>query len=312
MTSSSAWALILGITLGLGLWSMIAVAPRLNRPRLSARVAPYLLDISDEARIVTRRTTSHPLPFIGWIFQPLLDVAKILTFRLTSGNHSVRIRLRQAGSRVTVDEFRSSQLIWLTIGFGCGCVLAIIGGSLGSTPLLTTLALPFITATIAFVIKDWLLTRAAAARLRRIAAEFPTIAEFLTLSLSAGEGILDALRRVSAVSSGELAHELATAVAAVRTGTPLASALHDLAQSVRLPIVTRCIDAIVGALERGTPLAEVIRAHASDARTESKRELIEAAGKKEVAMLVPLVFMILPVTVLFAIFPGIAVLQTGF
>ncbi|MDQ1581930.1 MAG: tight adherence protein, partial [Microbacteriaceae bacterium] len=67
-----------------------------------------------------------------------------------------------------------------------------------------------------------------------------------------------------------------------------------------------------GALERGTPLAEVLRAQAQDARDETKRALIELAGKKEVAMLVPLVFLILPVTVLFAIFPGIFVLQAGF
>jgi len=65
-------------------------------------------------------------------------------------------------------------------------------------------------------------------------------------------------------------------------------------------------------LERGTPLAEVLRAQAQDARDEAKRELLEVAGKKEVAMLVPLVFLILPITVIFAIFPGIAVLQMGF
>ncbi len=40
--------------------------------------------------------------------------------------------------------------------------------------------------------------------------------------------------------------------------------------------------------------------------------LLELAGKKEVAMLVPLVFLILPVTILFAVYPGIVVLQVGF
>ena len=51
---------------------------------------------------------------------------------------------------------------------------------------------------------------------------------------------------------------------------------------------------------------------AQDAREESKRALLEAAGRKEVAMLVPLVFLILPVTVLVAIWPGVLVLRMGF
>ncbi|HMM82072.1 MAG TPA: pilus assembly protein, partial [Terrimesophilobacter sp.] len=42
------------------------------------------------------------------------------------------------------------------------------------------------------------------------------------------------------------------------------------------------------------------------------RELLEVAGKKEVAMMFPLVFLLLPVTILFAVFPGLFVLQLGF
>jgi tight adherence protein C len=65
-------------------------------------------------------------------------------------------------------------------------------------------------------------------------------------------------------------------------------------------------------LDRGTPLVDVLRAQAQDSRDDAKRSILEAAGKKEIAMLVPLVFLILPVTVAFAIFPGIMVLQLGF
>lgn len=57
-------------------------------------------------------------------------------------------------------------------------------------------------------------------------------------------------------------------------------------------------------LERGTPLAEVLRAQAVDVREAGKRALLEAGGRKEIAMMVPVVFLVLPVTVLFALFPG--------
>jgi tight adherence protein C len=36
---------------------------------------------------------------------------------------------------------------------------------------------------------------------------------------------------------------------------------------------------------------------------------MEEGGRKEIAMMVPVVFLVLPVTVLFAIFPGVAFLR---
>jgi len=162
------------------------------------------------------------------------------------------------------------------------------------------------------VLRDYLLQRQAKARLARMESELPTVLEFLTLSLSAGEGILDAIRRVSRASSGELAAELAGVITEVNTGVPFAESITRVAADLQLPPFTRCVDQLTGALDRGTPLVEVLRAQAQDSRDDAKRALLEVAGKKEVAMLVPLVFLILPTTIAFAIFPGIVVLQMGF
>jgi pilus assembly protein TadC len=117
------------------------------------------------------------------------------------------------------------------------------------------------------------------------------------LGLAAGEGLLDALRRVARVGSGELAGELGRVVADVGTGIPVIRAFDDLARRLAMPPVSRLVDQLAGSLERGTPLAEVLRAQAQDAREVAKRELLESAGRKEVGMLVPLVFLILPLTI---------------
>ena len=58
-------------------------------------------------------------------------------------------------------------------------------------------------------------------------------------------------------------------------------------------------------LERGTPLADVLHAQAADVREAGRRALIESAARREVLMMVPVVFLVLPVTVLFALFPGL-------
>ena len=66
---------------------------------------------------------------------------------------------------------------------------------------------------------------------------------------------------------------------------------------------------LVVAVERGTPLAEVLRAQAQDVREEGRRLIMEAGGKKEIVMMVPVVFGVLPVTILFAMFPGLGFFQ---
>ncbi len=63
------------------------------------------------------------------------------------------------------------------------------------------------------------------------------------------------------------------------------------------------------AVERGTPLAEVLRAQAQDVRESGRRVVMEQGGKKEIAMMVPVVFLVLPVTVLFAVYPGFTFLH---
>jgi tight adherence protein C len=73
--------------------------------------------------------------------------------------------------------------------------------------------------------------------------------------------------------------------------------------------LSRFVDGMVIAVERGTPLAEVLRAQAQDVREDGRRAVMDAGGKKEIAMMVPVVFLVLPITVLFAVFPGFAFLQ---
>ena len=308
MSSMVALGIACGLGLGLGLWSLLSLVPSLGRQRLTSRVAPYVQDVSSDARAIVTRRPSDPLPVLGVLVAPLVD----LVGRLAGGSETVARRLRQAGSGMTVPDFRSRQLVYAAIGGAVGVVLAIAAGRAQSLPFVAQVGIVILFAVGGFVLRDYLLQRAAKARLARMASELPTVLEFLTLSLSAGEGMLDAVRRIARISRGELARELSLVVGEVATGVPFAESLASTANQLDLPPFTRFVEQLTVALERGTPLAEVLRAQAQDSRDQAKRELIESAGRKEVAMLVPLVFLILPTTVAFAIFPGIMVLQMGF
>ena len=307
-----AWSMVTGLGLGVGLWTLAGLIPRMSRPRLMHRVAPYLVDVSEGARSFLERRESSPLPVFGSLLGPILGRLRGVAVRFLGGSAVIERRLRQSGSPFTVDGFRSRQLVWTIAGTALGVIVSIAAAQSGAAPIGVQVLLVVSFGVGGFIARDQLLQRASRARMTRMAAELPVVLEFLTLSLSAGEGVLDSFRRVSSTSRGELAGEFGGVVAAANSGSSLGESLQRLADDIRMPALTRCIDQIVGALERGTPLTDVLRAQAQDAREQSKRDLLELAGKKEVAMMIPLVFLILPVTILFAVFPGIFVLQVGF
>jgi len=168
-----------------------------------------------------------------------------------------------------------------------------------------------LAAVTGFALCDLRLQRACRLRRARIEDELPTVLEFLSLCLAAGEGLREALSRAGSLGTGELPAEVRRTVLASGTGSSLADALTSAAQRLGVPSLTRAVDHIVSAIDRGSPLAQVLQNQATDVREEAKRRLIEAAGRKEIAMLLPLVFLLLPLSVLYAIFPGIVMLRLG-
>jgi tight adherence protein C len=304
--------LLLGLILGLGLWLVSTAVPRIGRPRLVERVAPYVADLSPAAREMLARRPSDPTPVLGFVVIPAARWLRAFVSEWLGGSDTIARRLRQSGSVATVERFRGEQLAWAAAAFVIASALAIAAPTFSGLPPIVRIAFPALAAALGAVLRDWMLQRRARRRLGRISSELPTVLEFLTLSLTAGEGMLDAIRRVADAGSGELPGEFAQVVAAVGTGVPLGRALAELRDGLDHPALSRALDQVLGALERGAPLAGVLRAQADDARSEAKRTIIELAGRKEIAMLVPLIFLILPVTVAFALFPGYLVLQAGF
>jgi tight adherence protein C len=301
-----------GIGLGLGLWTLVALLPRFGAPRLGARIAPYLLDVSPEARRLIRRRPIEPGSVIGGLLAPVAARVRGLLGGALGGDAAVEQRLRQAGSPLDLSAFRSRQLLAAAGGAVVSiAAVALIARTTSVNPAVAVVLVTVVTIG-GLLAPEHLLARRARARLVRMANELPTVLEFLTLSLSAGESLLDALRRVARTGNGEVAREFGRVLARVGTGVALPDALTSSASSIGLPSFTRTVDQLVGALDRGTPLTGVLRAQAQDCREDAKRALLETAGKKEVFMLVPLVFLILPVTILFAIFPATLVLQLGF
>jgi tight adherence protein C len=245
------------------------------------------------------------------LFGPsLAEFVRVLD-RFVGGSASVRRRLGGLGNRMTVEEFRVEQVLW-GVGVAVAAAVLVLAGEFARgafNPVLVVLvALAGLVAGV--VARDWWLSRQLESREQAMLAEFPVVADLLALSVVAGEFPVDALERVCRRTSGELARDLGRALGQARAGAPMTAALTELAEQTTLEPFARFLQGLVVAIERGTPLADVLRAQAVDVREVRKRALLEAGGRKEIQMMVPVVFLILPVTVLFALFPGLLTLTS--
>lgn len=297
------WGSLLGATFAAGLLLAAARVRTIRRPQLALRVLPYVRDLP--ALGEAPRFEPAPTSAAAGVFGPWLRTAAETVERVLGGASSVRRRLDRAGLDSTVHEFRVEQVVWGLVSFAATAALGLLR-------LLTHPGSPLVwvvLCAIAFVVgvlaRDSHLTGQVRARERRILTEFPTIAELLALAVAAGESPVMALDRVVRRSGGELSRELAGVLAAIRTGEPVSTAFDALAAGTGLPVVARFAQGVAVAVERGTPLADVLHAQAADVRDAGKRELIETAARREVVMMVPVVFLVLPVTVLFAFWPGV-------
>ena len=304
----------IGVALGglAGIGGVFAVygLPRNRRPTLEQRLDPYLRDAPRRSALLLQEPVRTPFPTLERILRPIMGDATRVLDRILGGAATTRRRLEQAGRRMTVEEFRAEQVLWGAIGLlaGVGLSALMLASDPRRSPVLLLL-LCLVTTMSGVVARDYALGQEVAKREQRMLAEFPTVAEMLALAVAAGEGAIGALERVTRTSRGELAKELGSALAQARAGASLVSALENIAARTSLPALARFVDGVAVAVERGTPLAEVLRAQAVDVREAGKRALLESGGKKEVAMMVPVVFLILPVTMLFALFPGFVSLR---
>ena len=294
----SGFGAVIGALTGIGVVLVVSGWRRVRRPALETRVLPYLRDVHPYVEAPSRPGVT------GAVFGPLVRAAADSVGGILGGSASVQRRLVRLGSASSVEQFRVRQVTWGAAGFTASAVVATFVWSArgGNVPALLVLCLVGFLAGVLGC--DNRLSAQVRAREDRLRAEFPVVAELMALAVAAGESPVAGLERILRVIHGSLGEEIGRVLAAVRTGTPVASAFDALAARTGVPSIARFAEGMAVAIERGTPLVDVLHAQAADVREATRRDLIEAGGRKEVAMMIPVVFLILPVTVVFAFFPG--------
>ncbi|MCZ3388287.1 MAG: type II secretion system F family protein [Actinomycetia bacterium] len=295
-------------TASLGVWLVVQSVPTPLAPPLRDRVEPYL----GRPEAVWRDDVASGLS-AAWLPRWILSLAETAARRVawvTGGDGSAQRRLDALGPEHTVEQFRLEQVGWGVASAVLGGLLLFLRGN-SVENWIPGLLLVGLAAGAGVLARDHALTRAVQRRKERMQAELPTIIEMLAMAVGAGASFTAALERVRGVGQGVVAVEITRVLDDTRVGLPLVPSLQRLAARNELNEVTRFVDAVVVAIERGTPLADVLVAQAADAREAARRALIEAGGRKEIGMMVPVVFLVLPLSVLFVLFPGFYGLSLG-
>lgn len=304
--------ILVGLVLASGLWLVGLSCWENQHVDFAERIAPQMK--SQEIRRRESPVEATDLSMLGGFKELLAPFASSAAGKVLqkADTKSLEKRLVQSGTGLTVTDFRSEQVLWAIAALLVSACVLGLGVVQGNVSLVGALLLVLACTCFGFFARDWWLGQTIAKREKAMLMEFPALAELMALSVTAGESAVGALERVCRCSEGELAQEFQKILAQTRSGDSLVAALQSFSHRTSVPSLSRFVDGIVVAIERGTPLSDVLRAQAQDVRDNAKRNLMETAGKKEIAMMAPIIFCILPLTVVFAIFPGISLINMNF
>ncbi len=143
--------------------------------------------------------------------------------------------------------------------------------------------------------------------------ELVIILQMISIMISAGESPMTALKYVSNRSDGYLPKLINKSFEKYSTGVNLTQTLEFIAAATHSTQVRRLTNSIQIAVERGTPILDVLNNQILALNKQINLELLRRSGKSEIALLIPVVFLILPVSISFAIWPSLYGLnQAGF
>lgn len=277
------WGALIGLAYGAGGASIALYDGPWRALRFRRRVHTALHD-----ETLSRRIVRQPLQILG-----------------AARRHRIEIRQLQAGLPPDAAAHVLSCALGAIVGIGISAaVLVALTGLHQVRQPAAVLLLLVLAAVSGWLVADAALTRRVRSRQQQATVSLPAMIEAIALAVSAGASVPTALDIVSRRIDSVLTRGLRRAIDSIQRGATLDDALGELLVEFPFASMSRFVSAVLIAMERGTPVVEVLHAQAADARQESRRLLLESAGRREVGMLVPVIFFVLPAVVVVALFPG--------
>ena len=131
----------------------------------------------------------------------------------------------------------------------------------------------------------------------------------LAVALDSGLSLVGAIHETFTFAQGDVAIHLQRLLASLELGGNLYDELALIRSKSGGNALGDMIVKLQVSLQFGSPLSDQLIAFATSLRQRISQAQLTQAAKRENLMLLPLVFLILPVTVLFAVFPAVQYLN---
>ena len=208
---------------------------------------------------------------------------------------------------------RNARLLFLALRIGlAGLLFAAI--AIESAALIHRLPLRGAASLVAgisgYFIPVMLISHRRTKRIENVVRGFPEALELLVVCAEAGISLEDAIRRVSVEmrsSQPQVAEELALTAADLKILPSRDQALLKLAERVDQKNIRNVVTTLNQTMRLGTPLAQALRAVASEMRDDALFELEERANRLPAILTIPMMLFILPT--IFLVIGGPAALR---
>ena len=155
----------------------------------------------------------------------------------------------------------------------------------------------------------WLSTKRER-RARHLRFELPVVTDAISLHIIAGESVATAVQRFADQSAGVASDEFTVALTEVASGRGIAEALQRNTRRTADSEASRLYTLLAHAHDTGGRLADALGDLGADYRAALARDLTAEGGRRALATYGPVLALMVPVTLLFLLYPTLAGLRS--
>ncbi len=278
--------------------------------KLSGRVRPYtaaarsLLGKTPDRAALNAKDVVTIGGVIPRLYRPLVESLTDTITRLfgaTFDDQAVLLKLRQARimgevpEAVRVQEYRVRQV---GSGLGWGLGFGLVGAILVKSPA-AAIALFLLGTFIGVSRKTAFVGKEIEGRRERMRIELYTINQLLAIYLRTSGSPVLAAQRLVRRGRGAVIDELSEALRLHARGMSANRAFMRLAEQTPEPFAARTYKLLASGAERGADIAAALLSLSEDVRDNRRTEIRRRATKRQGAMLIPIIFFLAPVMLLF-------------
>jgi tight adherence protein C len=306
------WQVLLWpLLFGAGAYLLLTAQP-IGRPKPDLAARLRRLDVDERVRMELERREAPQLfasRLLEALLRPVLDDAGRLLQRVFSrlgvgaaAGGELERSLRLARPEVEPAQFFGEKVLCGAIGLALFPAMGFLGvAPFGPWPV-WVMAAGFAAG---FLAPDWHLEQRLAERRTAAVMELSPILDLLTIAVSAGLALEQALELVARRGDGVVAGELRVVTREVALGQrPLVESLEAMAERNGVSELTALVGQLRAAHEQGIPLVQTLSTQAETLRDRKRLRVLEAGGKASVRMVLPVALFILPVIFVVLLVPA--------